>query len=113
MHWSKVKQNMRVRTNAVLGSTGGILLSPERLAIRKANALGTVYSWVPGHGGDVWYVVHDAPEGESNSYTAVDGTVSYRKELVTAYSFNEFEEYRLLGKSGIVVTSKPSEPEHG
>lgn len=40
-----------------LGSTGGILVKPEYLAARELGE-GTLKGWIPGHGGDVWWIEH-------------------------------------------------------
>ena len=42
-----------------LGSTDGFLIHANNMANRKVGAVGTVTSYVPGHGGDVWFVEHD------------------------------------------------------
>lgn len=42
-----------------LGSTEGFLIHPRPMSCRKLGAVGTATSYVPGHGGDVWFVQHD------------------------------------------------------
>lgn len=42
-----------------LGSTMGMLIMQRHLAVRAVGVTGTVLDWVPGHGGDVWWVHHD------------------------------------------------------
>lgn len=37
----------------------GMLIKPEYLANRENDIQGTVRGYVPGHGGDVWWVEHD------------------------------------------------------
>lgn len=49
----------KIVTDKVLGSTSGILVKPQYLNARRANAVGTVKSWVAGHGGDIYWVEHD------------------------------------------------------
>lgn len=44
----------------------------QHLECRRPSAKGTIRGWVPGHGGDVWWVEHE------------DGTVG-------AYCFDELE----------------------
>lgn len=62
----------KVVTHAELDSTSGMMVSPRHIECRRPSAKGTVRGWVPGHGGDVWWVEHE------------DGTVG-------AYCFNELE----------------------
>ena len=66
-----VKPWLRVRT-VKLGETTGMLIAEKHLNCRRAGVTGTVQHYVPGHGGDVWFVAHD------------DGTVG-------AYRFTELE----------------------
>jgi hypothetical protein len=58
------------------GSTTGMLIKDEYLKARRAGAVGQVHSYVPGHGGDVWFVMHE------------DGSVG-------AYGFPEMERIKL------------------
>ena len=51
--------------------TEGMLINPQHLAIRQLGKVGTVLNYVPGHGGDVWFVQQD--------------------NGVAAYCFNELE----------------------
>ncbi len=71
MNLDKVKVGLSVRTTK-LGDTMGMLIVQNHLDARKANKEGTVAGYVPGHGGDVWWVRH------------ADGTPG-------AYAFDEFE----------------------
>lgn len=73
---NQMRAGMRVRV-AKLESTVGMLINPAALLRRKAGQTGTVLDWVPGHGGDVWWVTHDAAD-------AGDG-------LISAYCFTELE----------------------
>jgi len=66
------KSGMRVRVVQVLG-TSGMLIAQRYLDARTAGVTGTLHGYVPGHGGDVWWMKHD------------DGTES-------AYSTRELEE---------------------
>lgn len=68
----KYQQGLRVRITRDEG-TMGMMIAPKYLSTRRVGATGTVKSWVPGHGGDVWWIEHD------------DGSVA-------AYCFTEFEE---------------------
>jgi hypothetical protein len=72
MNDSEVKIGMRVKIGK-LGETTGMLIQPRHLDCRKEGVTGTVKGWVPGHGGDVWWVAHD------------------NSDDVGAYVFNEME----------------------
>ena len=72
MHDSDVKPDLRVKTTK-LGDTKGMTISPKHLNVRREGVVGTVKSYVPGHGGDVWFVQHDSGDE------------------VGAYVFNEME----------------------
>lgn len=71
MKLEDVENGLRVRTVFNLRGTNGMTIAKKNLDARTTNALGTVRGWVPGHGGDVWWVQHD------------NGTVG-------AYVFDEF-----------------------
>lgn len=71
MQLEKVEFGLKVKTNKRLGRTTGMLIAQKHLDARQPNKEGEVSGWVPGHGGDVWWVTHN------------DGTVG-------AYVFNEF-----------------------
>jgi hypothetical protein len=71
MNLNSVKPGLSVKTSFNLGSTRGMLIAQKHLDARKPNAEGVIKGWVPGHGGDVWWVEHK------------DGSVG-------AYSFDEF-----------------------
>ena len=66
MNCNEIKDGLKVRTTK-LGETKGILISPRNLDCRKAGITGTVSGYVPGHGGDVWWVKHD-DSGEVGAY---------------------------------------------
>jgi hypothetical protein len=55
---SDVKPGLRVKTTK-LGDTEGMVIAPKHLSIRCEGVTGTVKSYVPGYGGDVWFVQHD------------------------------------------------------
>lgn len=72
---NEVKQGMKVRTTEAVnkpGATRGMMISPKHLDVREAGVRGTVMGYVPGHGGDVWWVQHE-------------------NGVVAAYCFDEFE----------------------
>jgi hypothetical protein len=54
-----IQDKMRVRTVAELKDTTGIYLNPIYIYARRPDRLGRVMSYVPGYGGDVWWVEHD------------------------------------------------------
>ncbi len=54
-----INNGMKVRTVSHLGSTPIAYVPQYRLDLRRPNALGTVRGWVGGHGGDVWWVMHE------------------------------------------------------
>lgn len=54
-----LSDGIRITTHDVLGSVTGILVSPRCLAARKPHVNGTLRGWVPGHGGDVYWVEHE------------------------------------------------------
>ena len=72
MECNDVRKGLRVQISASLTSDGGLLVAPTHLRARGPGKIGKVNGYVPGHGGDVWWVEHD------------DGTIG-------AYCFNEFE----------------------
>ena len=69
-----VAEGRRVITNDELETTNGLLIAERHLAARLPGALGMIMGYVPGHGGDVYWVRHF--EGPSS---------------VAAYTFTEFE----------------------
>jgi hypothetical protein len=70
----------RVRTHEELGPTVGMMVGQRHLNGRKPNALGIVVGWVPGHGGDAYWVRHS------------EGPSSDDPSPVAAYCSTEFEE---------------------
>lgn len=74
-----LKYGTRVRTKAELGPTTGMLIVDRHLDARRPDALGLITHYVPGHGGDVWFVRHE--EGDSKA----------EPSPVAAYSYTEFE----------------------
>lgn len=49
----------KIVTDKTLGSTAGILVKDEYLANRRPSAKGTILGFVPGHGGDIYWVQHE------------------------------------------------------
>lgn len=72
MQDSAVESGLNVKITR-LGSTLGMTIAERHLSVRKVGITGTVLNFVPGHGGDVWFVQHD------------------KSEDIGAYVFNEFE----------------------
>lgn len=62
-----------IRTHTQLESTRGMLIAEKHLLARRPGAVGVIGGYVPGHGGDVYWVRH--------------GT----EEIVAVYCFTEFE----------------------
>jgi len=62
-------------------ATRGMFIKDDHLSNRKNMANGIVLQWVPGHGGDVWFVAH-AMSKDGKTY-----------EDVAAYAFNEFDAF--------------------
>jgi len=62
MNVNDIKPGIWVKVHT-LGSTRGFLINPKNLGYRREGAVGQVMTWVPGHGGDVWWVQHhDNPD---------------------------------------------------
>ncbi len=72
MNSNDVKNGLRVKTTK-LGETKGMIIAPRHLTARREGVIGTLTGYVPGHGGDVWWLKHE-DDGE-----------------VGAYCFDEFE----------------------
>ena len=65
----ELRQGMRVKTVPRLHSTDGLLVHQKHLAARDNNKVGTLINWVPGHGGDVWFVEHEDSSIAAYSFT--------------------------------------------
>jgi hypothetical protein len=63
---NQMREGINVRTHARLRDTRGFMIAERHLLARRTDAAGTVLSWVPGHGGDVWWVRHN--DGEVAPY---------------------------------------------
>ena len=61
-----VKLGLRVKTNNRLYETRGMIIAQKHLDARQPNKEGTVSGYVPGHGGDVYWVKHD--DGTTGAY---------------------------------------------
>ena len=74
MDLDKVQVGLRIKTNAVLGKTTGMIVAARHLRARRPSTEGVIDDFVPGHGGDVWFIRHGSEFG--------------------AYCYNEFELVR-------------------
>jgi len=63
---------------ARLESTDGFLVHPKHLRVRELNRTGVVKRYIPGHGGDCWFVQHNNQDIGAYSYTELelDGELS-------------------------------------
>lgn len=71
-----LENGTRVRTDKVLSSPAGILVKAKYLSERKPDTVGTIRGWVPGHGGDIYWVQHEGCK---------------EHEGIAAYGWMEFE----------------------
>lgn len=58
MELGKVKVGLKVKTTK-LGDSKGMMVAQEHLDARQPDKEGEVTGYVPGHGGDVWWVKHN------------------------------------------------------
>ena len=77
MNENHIKSGLKVITGK-LGETKGMLIADKHMLVRQEGITGIVLEYVPGHGGDVWFVAHDD------------------SPAVGAYMFNEFEPVEQL-----------------
>jgi hypothetical protein len=63
-----------------LHSTTGMIIKDKYLQNRRANVEGILWNYVAGHGGDVWWVVHQFDDAG----TPIEATVS-------VYGIREFD----------------------
>jgi hypothetical protein len=75
---------MRVRIRCDPKDTRGFLIGSSMIANRRSEGVGVLWGYVPGHGGDVWYVVH-----EGTPVTSVDGKDVWDKNGIAAYTTRE------------------------
>lgn len=59
--------------------TQGMMVAPRHLNGRRLDALGIIINYIPGHGGDAYWVRH------------AEGPSSEDPSPVAAYCFDEFE----------------------
>jgi hypothetical protein len=90
MNPNQIQPKMKVRTSPGLNSPKGMIVDQKFLDQRKANQIAYVYGVIPGHGGDVWWLLHEGCpliEGENK-------TPAYDKKFIAPYSWMEFELYK-------------------
>lgn len=75
-----LKPGLAVITDSRLGTTTGMMINPLYLSRRRPDERGRTMTWVPGHGGDVWFVDHNSMSRNEEGWTQSD---------VAAYSFTE------------------------
>jgi hypothetical protein len=61
MDCNEITEKLRVRTTELRG-TDGMMIHARHLSCRQAGLTGEVRGYVPGHGGDVWFVQHEGSE---------------------------------------------------
>lgn len=47
-----------------LEDTAGMLINPRHLDVRAQGITGIAVDYAPGHGGDVWFVLHDKQQND-------------------------------------------------
>ncbi len=74
------KVNLFVKVKRIEETTG-YMVHPKHLTARKLSAIGVVMGYVPGHGGDVWFVQHSNASDDIGAYTFTElelhGDLSY------------------------------------
>lgn len=78
---------MKVRINCQPDNTAGFLIVKDLLANRKAETTGVLYGYVAGHGGDVWYVIH-----EGTPVIKVNDVDEWERSGIAPYSVSEMSE---------------------
>lgn len=66
MEMSNVKVGLKVTTCTELHKKHRLSVLKRYLKARTPNAEGVVTSYVPGHGGDAWFILH--PDGSIGAY---------------------------------------------
>lgn len=69
MNVANIVEGMSVRTHERLGTTRGFIVPRRYLDARRAGQKGTLKTWVPGHGGDVWLIEHEDGQQSVYAYT--------------------------------------------
>lgn len=81
-----IKPGLKVVTAPGLNSTKGMIVPEQYLKQRKPNQVAAVYGHVPGHGGDVWWLVHEG----ASTYKTEQGVEMLDKSFIAPYMFTEF-----------------------
>lgn len=81
---------MKVLTQCTPENTSGMLISQQFLDNRKNGVIGTIYGYVPGHGGDVWYVVH-----EGTPTVKINGKEEWDRSGIAVYTVFEMIEAKV------------------
>jgi hypothetical protein len=103
------EEGMLVKTKSKLGETTGFLIKEKNLKTRKPNTKGKYIGFVPGHGGDVWWIEHE--NGDVAAY-CFDELEDIAKECMKIYilekrlNIGEFEDPVRYGATGLVFTDK-------
>lgn len=82
-----IRPGLPVKVGPLL-STAGMIISERALSRRETGVTGKVHGYVAGHGGDVWWVVHEGARRVGDNWDPRD-VAPYRTdelELVTAPS---------------------------
>lgn len=58
MDVNEIKKGLKVKV-VLDDGTQGMTIKPEILSRRGVGKVGVVQGYVPGHGGDVWFVEHN------------------------------------------------------
>lgn len=66
MKCDEISIGLKVKTLR-LEDTKGMMIKPHHLDCRKSGITGSIVGYVPGHGGDVWWVRHDG-DGSIGAY---------------------------------------------
>lgn len=82
-----LEHGFKVKINDILNPPTGMMIAQDFLERRTPGINGVILGYVPGHGGDVYWVFH----GDSlDQATIVDGKID--RGQVSAYGFWEFEK---------------------
>ncbi len=55
---ANLRSGLKVKVTK-LGKGEGLLVVPRHMQVRKEGVTGILHQFIPGHGGDGWFVVHD------------------------------------------------------
>lgn len=66
MESDEVKIGLRVRVTKLEDDITGMFVKKKYLDVRQVGIKGRITGYVPGHGGDIWWVEHD--NGDVGAY---------------------------------------------